>query len=151
MLTLYATPSLEQLMVAFFPLPNILLEDGEQHRQHKRLWQKRFDEVVGATHPLIRDVTLKAFVAPSEKFPADIALDLYETLKALSWDILFAIFLGLKHNSAGNVFRNMEHLQETVLRGQFSLFPVSIRTPFWTSPRSRGLKAVQDLGPAIKS
>ncbi|KAK0246733.1 hypothetical protein B0A54_17987 [Friedmanniomyces endolithicus] len=129
----------------------MLLEDGAQHRKHKRLWQTLFANVVGAANPLIRDVTLKAFVVPLKKIPAAVPLDLYETLKTLAWDILLAIFLGVERDNVGGVSRNVENLQGTILRGQFSLFPAAVRTPFWTSPRSRGLKAVQDLEPAVRS
>lgn len=77
-----------------------------------------------------------------KKFPAAVPLDLYETLKTLAWDILLAIFLGVERDNVGGVSRNVEDLQETILRGQFSLFPAAVRTPFWTSPRSRGLKQI---------
>ena len=143
-------PAYEQLMAAFFPPPNLLLKDAEEHTEHKETWERSFTDVAKASVPLIREMTLKAFVVPFKKVQGDQQLDLYETLKTLSWDILFAVFMGLSRDDA-DTFRSMENLQETVLRGQFSLFPVSLRTPFWTSARSRGLKAAQDLGPAIRS
>ena len=149
--TFAAGPAYEQLMAAFFPPPNLLLEDAERHMDHKRIWRTTIANVMEATIPLIREVTMKSFVKPSLGNQTGRPLDLYETMKSLSWDILFAIFLGINRDDADGQFRKMEDLQETLLRGQFSLFPVSLRTPFWTSARSRGLEAVQQLGPTIRS
>jgi cytochrome P450 len=66
-------------------------------------------------------------------------------MKSLAWDLLFGIFLGIDRNKDRALFAKMGKLQEDLLRGQFSLFPVSIRTPLWSSPRSRGLDAVKTL------
>lgn len=147
-----AGPAYEQLMAAFFPRPNILLEDGPEHRQHKSAWQSVFQEnVVQASIPIIQEVTIETLVKPLQKFDEHLQIDIYETMKRLAWDILIAVFLGFRREDDKQDFRNVQDLQEKILVGQFSLFPMSIRTPFWTSARRRGLKAVRDLGPAIRS
>ncbi|KAF2035473.1 hypothetical protein EK21DRAFT_106999 [Setomelanomma holmii] len=70
-------------------------------------------------------------------------LDLYESMKELSWKILFGIFLGVDSDDAH--FSTTESLQEALLRGQFSLFPISLNTGFWHSPREKGIDAKSKL------
>ena len=147
-----ASPAYEQLMLSFFPRPNILLEDGIIHAQHKAIWLDLFREnIIESSIPLIREVTLKTFIRPIQAKSQNHQIDLYETMKKLSWDLLFAVFLGAGHDEDRSTFQHIRQLQERVLTGQFSMFPVSVRTPFWTSARSRGLKAVRELGPAIRN
>ncbi|KAL8670660.1 MAG: hypothetical protein Q9224_007660, partial [Gallowayella concinna] len=51
----------------------------------------------------------------------------------------------------GDEIAKIETLHDDLLRGQFSLFPVSISTPFWRSPRSKGLQARQQLQSLLRS
>ena len=149
--TFAAYPAYEQLMQPFFPQPNLLLEDGIKHEQHKSKWRSLFDEeFVKGSVPLIRRLTSQAFKKVYQDHADEPQIDLYETMKRLAWSLLLGVFLGLDRQSDGHRFQHTQKLQEMVLSGQFSLFPVSVRTPFWTSARSRSTKAVRDLGPAIR-
>ena len=146
-----AGPAYQQLMEAFFPHPNILLEDGMLHAQHKSKWKKFFeDRIVESSTSLVGDATLRKFVEPFHGVDQRHEIDLYETMKQLVWDLLLGIFLGLSRDHERDAFKRAQEMQEKILVGQFSLFPLPLRTPFWTSPRSHGLKAVQDLGPTIR-
>ncbi|KAI4188553.1 MAG: hypothetical protein L6R41_002068 [Letrouitia leprolyta] len=64
-------------------------------------------------------------------------------MKSFSWLILLSAFVPEEGQDATHA--EIEALHEDLLRGQFSLFPVSINTPFWRSPRSKGLQACQNL------
>ena len=136
-----------QFMSAFFPGPNILLQDGPQHAAHKQIWKQRMKHVVSESsglEDLIVSLTREQFVEPLVAVRKK-TIDLYDAMKSLAWDMLFGIFLGLDRDDDKREFSKMEALQEDLLRGQFSLFPLSIRTRFWSSPKSRGLDAVKSL------
>lgn len=137
-------------MAAFFPPPDLLLQDGAVHLQNKSRWKASLASVVAESIPLIREVTLEAFSDHSSTFPRNFPFDLYEALKNLAWDLLIGIFLGLSRERDSGDFVKIEGLQEDLLRGQFSLIPVPLKVPFWASARSRGLKAVKSLEPAIR-
>lgn len=143
-----ARPAYAQFMSAFFPGPNILLKDGPLHAAHKQRWKQRLHHVPDVSEPMIRSLTIERFVEPllsATPSSGNNIIDLYDAMKSLAWDLLFGIFLGLNRNEDRPMFARMEELQEDLLRGQFSLFPVSISTPFWSSPRSKGLNAVSSL------
>ncbi|ERF68376.1 hypothetical protein EPUS_06792 [Endocarpon pusillum Z07020] len=144
---LAAGPAYHQLMSDFFPPPNILLEDGTTHAVHKRTWADQLSTFACDSTPQIRQITEKhisSLLHPATG-GADGKVDLYETLKSLAWEILLSVFLDLSPSSSPEEFSQVESLQETLLRGQFSLFPVSINTRLWQSPRSKGIKARKDL------
>ena len=144
-----AEPAYKQFMSAFFPGPNILLQDGPVHQKSKKRWEGRMRGLVSESSGLeavIRALITERLIEPLlDGVTRRITIDLYDAMKTLSWDVLFGVFLGLTRDEEGSTFRNVEKLQEDLLRGQFSLFPVSVRTPFWSSPRSRGLDAVRTL------
>ncbi len=147
-----AEPAYKDFMSAFFPGPNILLQDGPQHTASKKRWKQRLRDTVSETSRLesmVRKLTGERFVEPllqSVTSPSrNTTIDLYDAMKSLSWDMLFGIFLDLNREQEKLKFAKMEALQEDLLRGQFSLFPVSVKTPFWSSPKSRGLDAVKSL------
>ena len=148
-----AEPAYKQFMSAFFPGPNILLQDGPIHTANKERWKQKMRELVSEESGLdvmIRKLTTDRFVEqllqPGSLFSGRrTTINLYESMKALAWDLLFGIFLGLERAHDASEFRRTEVLQEDLLRGQFSLFPVSVRTPFWSSSKSRGLNAVKTL------
>jgi cytochrome P450 len=151
--TFAAEPAYKQFMSAFFPGPNVLLQDGPEHRVNKERWKAKMSQVLsdrGELESLVRKVTMDNLVKPLLRHPArgtpkTTTIDLYNAMKALAWDLLFGFFLGLDRDEHTAEFDNVEVLQENLLRGQFSLFPVSVRTPFWSSPRTKGLDAVQKL------
>ena len=70
-------------------------------------------------------------------------VDLYESLKLLLWKILLGLMLQLSESD--HDFHEIVRRQEDLLRGQFSLFPVSVNVRFWQSPRSRGIAAKNKL------
>jgi hypothetical protein len=71
-------------------------------------------------------------------------LDLYDRMKGLAWKMLLAVFLDLQ--PADPDYKNMVKWQEDLLWGQFSLK----NTPFWRSPRSRGLETRRKLQAILK-
>ncbi|KAK9243925.1 hypothetical protein V1506DRAFT_523244 [Lipomyces tetrasporus] len=75
-------------------------------------------------------------------------IDLYDSMKDLSWRVLLGTFLQL--GPADKTYSEIATLQETLLRGQFSLFPVSVNTPFWQSPRAKAIKARAKLQTLLK-
>ncbi|KAL8945895.1 MAG: hypothetical protein Q9222_007629 [Ikaeria aurantiellina] len=108
----------EELMAPFFPPPNLLLD--------------LFANVIGAHFQSIE---------------AGTPFDIYESMKLLSWKLLLHVFLTFPdgQGSVSSDLQEIESLQEDLLRGQFSLFPVSLNTGFWQSPRARGLAARKKL------
>ena len=142
--TFVVGPAYRQLMADFFPPPNILLEDSGIHATNKERWKQQLSTFPTDVTPLIRDITR----AHLSTFCKGSSIDLYENLKDLSWKILLGIFLNL--NIEDEAYSTIEKAQETLLRGQFSLFPVAVNMPFWQSPRSKGIKARQDLLPMLR-
>ncbi|MCJ1404892.1 hypothetical protein MMC11_008118 [Xylographa trunciseda] len=132
-------PAYRQLMADFFPPPNILLEDGDLHARNKDRWKQQLSTFPADVTPLTRDIT-KEHMSTLRKGSS---IDLYENLKDLSWKILLGIFLNL--DAKDDAYSTIENAQESLLRGQFSLFPVAVNMPFWQSPRSKGIKARCDL------
>jgi hypothetical protein len=80
------------------------------------------------------------------QIPKGPQIDLYEALKRLSWRLFLYSFLDLSDTDPD--FELFVKLQEDLLRGQFSLFPVSVNIGFWHSPRKIGInsrKRLQEL------
>src|SRR5262249_34909909 len=120
-----------QFMAAFFPGPNLLLEDGAAHEAHKAKWRNFLLVLPQDSISLISALTNSRLLSVSRyddgKRCSEAEIDLYEVLKSLAWDTPFGVFLDLhrSQSSQANEFARMEHLQELLLHGQFSLFPVS--------------------------
>jgi hypothetical protein len=139
----------DELMKPFFPPPNLLLMDVPGHAGVKERWMGRMREGLpggflgeggesggkAKTIALVKKVVREHFgeVASGE------TVDLYGNMKDLSWRLLLGIFLSMEKGS--EEYLEFEGLQEDLLRGQFSLFPMSVNAGFWKSPRSRGLDA----------
>lgn len=140
-----ARAAYRQFMGDFFPGPNLLLEDGLAHRIHKDQWRTRLLNLPQSSESLIREITQSRFLDQLVGGQNPQEIDLYAHLKSLIWDILFGVFLSITRNGDGSKFHRLEELQEALLRGQFSTFPVSISTPLWSSARSRGIDAVKEL------
>ena len=140
-------PAYTQLMSAFFPAPNLLLEDGETHAFHKSQWMSQVGKLPSDAAPIVRPIATRLI---RTKLQPDRNIDLYNVLKSFSWDCMLGIFLGLDSERDGKAFSEVESAQEDLLRGQFSLFPVPVATPFWSSTRSKGLKAVSRLQQILK-
>ncbi|KAF1832031.1 cytochrome P450 [Decorospora gaudefroyi] len=128
----------DELMAPFFPSPNLLLTDGGKHEAMRRTWEERMGSLKENVIPLVHQQTTEHFSEPSTS-----EIDLYDSMKTLSWKILLGTFLGLEHRD--KLFETTEGLQENLLRGQFSLFPVTVNTGFWHSPRKKGKEAKRKL------
>jgi len=133
-----ASPAYAELMAPFFPAPNLLLMDGDAHGELRERWDARMGGLEERLIPLVHALTEKHFSEPSSS-----PIDLYESMKTLSWKILLGAFLGLGPEDV--LFDKVERLQEDLLRGQFSLFPVTLNTGFWHSPRKKGKDANKKL------
>lgn len=133
-----ASVAYAELMAPFFPSPNLLLVDGSAHAELRNTWDARVGAMHGKLHSLAQQQTETHFSEPSAS-----AIDIYESLKGLSWKILLGAFVGL--GPEDGLFDTVERLQEDLLRGQFSLFPVTLNTGFWHSPRKKGKDANKKL------
>lgn len=143
--TFASQPAYKELMADFFPLPNILLEDLPAHEEKRNSWNEHLESLPEDTAPVIRQIVAEHIGTLSHGY----TIDLYDSMKDLSWHILLAIFLQL--SPSDKQFGTVESLQETLLRGQFSLFPVSINTPLWRSSRSKGIDARRKLQALLKT
>ena len=139
----------DELMAPFFPPPNLLLLDPPDHSMLKEAWQERMKKLVGAIKPLIKGITEEHL----RRISSGSNIDLYENMKSLSWRILLSVFVADSSDQAldKDDADKIESLQEDLLRGQFSLFPVSVNTRIWRSPRSKGLQARRDLESLLAS
>ena len=135
-------PAYRELMSDWFPAPNILMEDGLTHAEHKKRWKEQLSTLPSDTETTTRE-TIRAFIKAI--LVPGTPLDLYDILKTFSWDLILGVFLGVGRTTDKETFSTVETGQEALLRGQFSLFPVSVNTPFWQSARSKGMKARRDL------
>jgi len=135
-------PAYRELMKDWFGDQNILLEDAQVHTLHKEAWMRQTASLSADLEPQIRRIArdfITSTFLPGKK------IDLYETLKTLAWRLLLSAFLALDADENNEVFKKIEQAQEKLLRGQFSLFPVSMNTFFFQSARSKGLRARQQL------
>lgn len=134
---LSAVKAYDELMAPFFPPPNLLLTDPPNHQSMKDVWTKRIMQPLPAVEQLTRFTVIDYF----RGFKSGVDIDLYESMKELSWRII----LGMFTSASGEAAAEIEALQEDLLRGQFSLFPVSINTGLWQSPRTKGKNARKKL------
>jgi len=140
---LSSTKAYHELMAPFFPAPNLLLTDPPDHWPMKEAWNSRMAALVETVGPPVQRIVTDQF----KELPSGTCVDLYESMKGLSWNILLTIFMssaGLDPPAKQDT-AEIETLQENLLRGQFSLFPVSINARIWRSPRSKGLDARKQL------
>jgi cytochrome P450 len=143
--TFTAGSAYQQLMADFFPPPNLLLKDHDDHSVRRELWEKHLSSFPSDVTPTIRDLTSDHI----DSWTNNSSIDLYDSLKTLSWRIILGIFLQLQPTD--DLHQTVQSLQETLLRGQFSLLPLAFRTPFWHSPRAKGLEARQKLQGLLKN
>ncbi|KAL8804462.1 MAG: hypothetical protein Q9182_002567 [Xanthomendoza sp. 2 TL-2023] len=144
---LSSSQAYDELMAPFFPPPNLLLLDPPDHPKRKDIWLARITNL----NQSIRSIIYCCVVDHFRSISSGSMIDLYDSMKSLSWRILLTLFLRGKDHGEGGDFVEIEALQDDLLRGQFSLFPISITTPFWRSPRSKGLKARQQLQSLLRS
>ncbi|RYO75176.1 hypothetical protein DL764_010570 [Monosporascus ibericus] len=137
-------PAYRELMADFFPQPNLLLLDAPDHEFRRRCWDDHMAKVCHDSSATIREIAVEEI----SSWQAGAEVDLYDRMKDLAWRMLLAVFLQLSRTD--QAYQDVVAWQEELLRGQFSLFPVSIRTPFWRSPRSRGLNARRKLQEELK-
>ena len=155
-----ARPAYKELMADFFPLPNILLEDFEEHERQRGRWEGHLEgfaeEVKEGVRGIVGEFVRTRWMRTPMPTPTQdddngsgCVINVYETMKDLAWRVLLGMFLQLAPEDER--FAKVEELQETLLRGQFSLFPVALNTGFWRSPRSKGLEARRKLQGLLKS
>ncbi|KAB8446248.1 hypothetical protein FH972_025230 [Carpinus fangiana] len=109
----------DKLMAPFFPPPNLLLSDGCPHARMRERWDPVMGNL-GAAHSEFRQVARQWF----SELPLATEIQLYRTMKYMSWRLILVPTLGV--SPGGDEAREIERLQEDVLRGQFSVLP---RTP----------------------
>ncbi|KAI6792054.1 hypothetical protein KC360_g6766 [Hortaea werneckii] len=135
-----ATAPYNRLMEPFFPPPNLLLKDGCPHQSSKDQWRQLVQSLSNQT---VREQTQTNISTFLQRVPLDAPLDLYATCKDVGWQIFLSTFLNIEPQTPE--YNEVEKLQEDLLRGQFSLFPVTVNTGFWHSPRKVGIDARKKL------
>ena len=130
-------------MAPFFPPPNLLLADPPTHQSKKEAWKAKISSLPNEIRSLVQHTTLEYF----RGFRSGSTIDLYESMKELSWRLILGTFVSASKDDA----EKLESLQEDLLRGQFSLFPVSLNAKIWRTPRSRGLEARKKLQELLKA
>ena len=145
---LSAGKAYDELMAPFFLPPNLLLADPPAHQSMKDKWKARMASLPDEMRPVIQEIVLCHF----RNISSGSTTDLYESMKALSWKLILGVFISssTERDQAQKDVAEIEALQEDLLRGQFSLFPVSINVRFWQSPRARGLAARKKLQQLLK-
>lgn len=149
-----ATAPYKRLMEDFFPPPNLLLVDGCPHAQRKARWAADAQPLVTPNVQKGMESITTQFITRLTELGGSQPVDLYATLKDLAWRLFLFVFLDLSPSSS-SAFSEQEYktyveLQETLLRGQFSLLPVSINVGFWQSPRKTGIDARKKLQMLIR-
>lgn len=162
------------LLSSFFdPEQNILLmdEDEPERAAHRKQWDDIMEAAINTlfeTEPEqpskssdglpirmqncwakknLRDL-IRRHITKWTDYP-DKTLDLYESMKDLSQDIVLDIFLGLDPQSEENNHRTISSLSTQALRGQFAA-PVPLRFgSYLTSQYSAGLDAQKRLDTLI--
>ncbi|KAG6986510.1 cytochrome p450 [Physcia stellaris] len=147
-----AEKAYDELMAPFFHPPNLLLSDLPSHGPMREVWNRRMETLMASSMDKCHTLALAHF----RGINSGSIIDIYESMKALAWKLLLSIFLSSSEDSSSiNVserddLAEIEGLQETLLRGQFSLFPVSINARLWRSPRSKGLHARSRLASLLR-
>ncbi|KAL8918391.1 MAG: hypothetical protein Q9172_005450 [Xanthocarpia lactea] len=108
----------------------------------KKSWVANMLSLPDTVRPLVHDIVLDHFKA----IVPGASIDLYDSMKTLSWKILLGMFISTPGTDEEALeSATIESLQEDLLRGQFSLMPVSMNLRLWQSPRSKGLEARKKL------
>jgi len=141
--SLSAGKAYDKLMAPFFPPPNLLLADPPAHRPMKDVWKTRMESLPAKVHPIVQKTAVEYF----RGFRSGATIDLYESMKELSWRLILGIFTAASEEDAAEI----EALQEDLLRGQFTLFPISINAKLWRSPRAKGKAARKRLQTLLKA
>lgn len=130
----------KQLMESFFPPPNLLLVDGCPHRDMRESWDRCAEHLVGEEIVSTLTRIAEQYAQELSKAPS---FDVYARLKDLAWQLFLRVFLDI--GPGDESYPQYVSLQEDLLRGQFSLMPISINTGFWQSPRSLGIASRKKL------
>ena len=140
----------DELMAPFFPPLNLLLSDPPTHGGAKRTWEARMALLVDSSKSKCQEIASAHF-----QQLVGSSVDIYQSMKDLAWKMLLSLILSSTKNFLNTKIEReesaqIECLQEILLRGQFSLLPLSIDARVWRSPRSKGLQASKKLKSAFK-
>ena len=140
------------LVGAFFSEPNILLEDpGEpSQKPHRATWDDHMSSYLSGTSWTDNEEVIKRISRRyRSRWQAKDRFDVYKECKALSHEIIFALFLGLDRERDGEDWDDALQLTDTSLRGQFSIPLRASLGGYLQSSYSRGLQAQQDFKSTI--
>lgn len=139
---LSSSKAYNELMAPFFPAPNLLLTDPPTHGPMKQSWIARMASLRENSRSLIQELILDHF----RRIASGSSVNLYDSMKTLSWRVLLSTFMSLSASEEeSQEAATIELLQENLLRGQFSLMPVSVNVGLWQTPRSKGLESRKKL------
>ncbi|KAI9728227.1 MAG: hypothetical protein M1828_004688 [Chrysothrix sp. TS-e1954] len=134
-----AAPAYEDFMAPFYPTPNLLLAPSASHATLRADWEDKTKDLPESCSSLLQRLLNEHLMSMTRNGKVDV----YESMKTLAWKVLLGVFLGLSSDDAD--FVTIQKLQEDLLRGQFSLFPVNMSLGIWLSPRKRGVDARKKL------
>lgn len=84
-----ASQAYDELMAPFFPPTNLLLSDAPSHGPMKKNWTARMGSLPENSRTLIQPIVHSHF----QKIDSGAIINLYESVKTLSWKIILGIFL----------------------------------------------------------
>ena len=136
------------IIADFFPAPNLLLEEGSQHQDHKEEWVKQMHKFNRESES---DIQLTARYFIGKHFKEGAELNLYDTMKKLAWDMLQGIFLSSDREDKSSPFAEVERLQEEVFQAQNDSLPGFLISSLFSSPRSKGIHTRELLQKSLLS
>ena len=134
------------LVGAFFSEPNILLEDTSERLQktHRAIWDDHMSSYLSDSNWRQNEEVVKGISRQyRSKWQSQDQFDVYKECKALSHEIIFALFLGLDRERDKEEWREALRMTDTSLRGQFSIPLRASLGGYFQSSYSRGLEAQQ--------
>ncbi|KAJ9091726.1 hypothetical protein QFC21_007121 [Naganishia friedmannii] len=143
----------QQLLATFFAEPNILLEDEDERERarHRREWDDHMALLVQADRwdPIdqeIRNITGRHrsdWISRPE-------INLYESCKDISRDVVFHLFLGVSRQTHPELFDQTLRTSDTSLRGQFSIPLRGSLGLFLETTYSKGLRAQKEFNEIVE-
>ena len=143
----------KQLIATFFTEPNILLEDEDEPNrpQHRAAWNEHMQNVLDEGWSEIDTGLRRTVEGYKSKWTAGDALDLYDTCKDLSHELLFGLFLGLDREVEPELYKQTLSSSGTSSRGQFAVPLRANLGGMFESTYSRGLRAQAEFNDIVSS